>query len=365
MSAHFKVHILSDIPPQVYFVNFCFPELVSVPTHLLLHGTYASVNNIDHCYDQSIDGPCQFIVFNPDMKPNSVRSSFRKTKRGKKQNSTLLKWQRRHKVVSEYNLVYFPQFNIKDHRADSMGVVIPSSFLRPKPKNEVNLPPGWILEWVLNFEHKTKLPNGVTTEEMLSSPFKFCSSMEQRLTYDGSNLRIFLVQEKSSWDHLKVSGLHVEFGDTNEAIISESCMSPLDIDGMMVSVWKHFPTSTLQEIDKKIDYGFGLEVYHIYRCAFGSRFCSRCRSVNMMLGERNNERALPTPSVGVGETGKQQYYHQNWSDDGKEFRRLLIEKIILYLYIALDIIKVNFKQFFNQVKPTLNPKQFKYNQHQL
>ena len=47
------------------------------------------------------------------------------------------------------------------------------------------------------------------------------------------------------------------------------------------------------------------------------------------------------------------------------FKYVVIEKIILYLYIALDIIKVNFKQFFNQVKPTLNAKQFKHNQHQL
>ena len=94
LSSHFKKVVYSE-PPPLYFVNFHFTPNRVVPHDLRIQGPFPTPNVIDGCLDQAVDGPCRFYISEGASRKHRKRArSNQRRKRGKRNRSNLLLWQR-------------------------------------------------------------------------------------------------------------------------------------------------------------------------------------------------------------------------------------------------------------------------------
>ena len=319
----------SSPPSPCYFVNI-IPPYCHPPTELLMNAKkWVNVNAIDGKIDQYPCGPTQVwipkpSIFKQDPPPSGI------PKKRKNCFSKVPKFLKQREDHTEYDLI-FVEYVQPGSLLPSKTSTFPLTFGEGNTK-QGTLPKNFALKQFGDFlVRDNDIPNGLDVSEFhrYTQENGTFHSTSQRLCCENTNCRI-LVVHPDEFEELKNDNCLqlVEWGAKYRALIGTTDENPMLLPGVNISSWN---TNLEVQEANGLSYEDLLGMYNIYKGGSGTR--SRCENggVCLFLGQRSTDQARQAPNSGFGETGKQQYWCQEWSENGSEMQRALFEKQIFQL----------------------------------
>ena len=355
--SNFSPEIVPGLPVQSFFVNIIFNRTLQVPNYMYMNDTLHKYNVIDGCVDQSVVGPDKMFI--PALKWAETTFApfyYDMTIGWKELFKTKIRpsWTDRDKnfegnTKTTYDAVFVPSFKYKEKPFKCMAFASPK--IHPHA-HKYDLPKQWTMRTVFEYNYEDKLPQFVKLSSLYEESSKFAISMDVRLAYEGTNLRVFLIDTLKEWklllkNQIGINQRIIKYGKGYEAIIAETNKDPITLPGIYVSGWTEFSQSVKLQVGKDVGYTFSQDVYKVINNGFGSRRCSKCVGINQYFGPRSNSRACQTPVVGPKQTDKQQYYRTTWSKHACESLRVYLESTVRKLPVEenMALLAYNYSKF--------------------
>ena len=351
LESHFKPKQIDSLPIPCYFVNLVFNPRIQYYSFMHRDGVFPQLNRLDGCFDQSMNGPCCIFIprltWQDRQDTRSIEEIIASQSMLPKTREQLCwkKLDNDKERISLYDVVFVPTFKLGHYEPyKCMAVVCPCDL--DNSKGQAELPTNWKFQTIIEYEYNEKLPDCIPLNSFREVAWKFAISMEQRLAYEGSNLRIMLITTQRDWNDLIGDPFEdnqklIKYGKGREVIIATSRKDPIHIPGVYVSGWSEFEQNVKKDLkDLGVGYDFCATMYSIVKSGYKNRLRSKCNGVNQFYGFRSGSRASMTPATGPRKTSKQQYFRQSWANKGTESIRLYLESTVRNLPVQPNMEKL-------------------------